>query len=66
MKKIITQKAMNYIEITIQTTTSPLGNFCVPVMHPITGEAITNYKKLVKYPEIREVGKTAFGKEWGT
>ena len=47
-----------------QTNKTPLERFCAPVIHPITGESITNYKKLAKYPATREVWTTAFGKEW--
>ena len=48
-----------------QTNKTPLERFCAPVIHPITGESITNYKKLAKYPATREVWTTAFRKEWG-
>ena len=33
--------------------------------HPITGEAITKYKKQISIPEFTDVWTTAFGKEFG-
>ena len=50
--------------MTTQTTTTPLKYFCAPVIHPVTGESNTNYKKFAKDQATREVCKTAFGKEW--
>jgi hypothetical protein len=43
-----------------------VDHFCAPVVHPVTGETITKYQKLVKDPVTREVWTTAFGKEFGT
>ena len=61
----ITQKAMKYIAIPTQNFTSQLQHFYAPVVHYITGESITNYKKLAKDPATRKVRTTVFGKEWG-
>ena len=35
------------------------------MVHPITGETISSYKKLMKDPATAEVWQTAFGKEFG-
>ena len=40
-------------------------HFCAPVVHPITGETITQYRKLMKDPVTKEVWTTSWGKEWG-
>ena len=42
-----------------------IEHFCASVVHPVTGETITQYRKLVKDPITREVWSAAFGKEWG-
>ena len=41
--------------------------FCTAVVHPDTGETITQYKKLANdpNPKLREVWETGFGKEIG-
>ena len=48
------------------TGTSPqnidVENFCAPVVHPVTGETITSYKKLAQDPITRETWTTALGK----
>ncbi len=40
-------------------------HFCAPVIHPVTGESITKYKKLVDDPITRHIWSRAFGKEFG-
>ena len=40
-------------------------HFCAPVVHPITGETITQYRKLKDDPATKDVWNTAFGKEFG-
>ena len=42
-----------------------IEHFCAPVIHPITGETITNYKKLARDPATNETWTTALGKEFG-
>ena len=39
--------------------------YYVAVIHPISGETITKYKKLAADPATQAVWTTAFGKEWG-
>ncbi len=35
------------------------------MVHPITGETITSYKKLMKDPVTQETWMTVFGKDFG-
>ena len=42
-----------------------IEHFCAGVIHPTTGETITQYRKLARDPAMREVWSTAFGKEFG-
>ena len=42
-----------------------IEHFCAPVVHLITGETISNYKKLAKDPVMNETWATALGKEFG-
>ena len=39
--------------------------YCAVVIHPISGETITKYKKIAADPATQAVCTTAFGKEWG-
>eukprot|EP00804_Cyclotella_cryptica_P004967 CCRYP_014094-RA/>CCRYP_014094-RA protein AED:0.12 eAED:0.01 QI:0/0/0/1/1/1/2/0/1245 len=41
-----------------------IEHFCNGVQHPVTGETITKYKKLINIPQMRDVWTTAFGKEF--
>ena len=47
------------------TPQPPLEHFCAPVVHPVTGESITSYKRLARDPLLRELWTTAMGKEFG-
>ena len=38
--------------------------YCAAVIHPISGETITKYKKLAADPATQAVWTTAFGKKW--
>ena len=40
-------------------------HFCAPVIHPVTGESITKYKKLLNEPSLSQTWSRAFGKEFG-
>ena len=42
-----------------------IEHFCAPIIHPVTGETISNYKKLKKDPATQDIWETAFGKEFG-
>ena len=58
--------------ITSSPSLSPKNNyevdiehFCAPVIHPITGETITKYQKLIKDPHMKDTWSLVFGKEFG-
>ena len=53
------------LETTTCAQSEQATHFCAPVIHPSTGEVITQYKKLAKDPTLRDVWTTAFGKEFG-
>ena len=42
-----------------------IEHFCAPVVHPVTGETITSYKKLAKDQVTSDTWTTGFGKEFG-
>jgi hypothetical protein len=44
---------------------SHLEHFCSPMVHPITGETISSYKKLMHDPATAETWQIAFGKDFG-
>ena len=42
-----------------------IEHFCAPIIHPVTGETISNYKKLKKDSATQDIWEMAFGKEFG-
>ena len=48
---------MNAITMYTQTTTTPLEHFCAPLIHPITGKSITNYKNWQKTQQQDKSGQ---------
>ena len=42
-----------------------MEHFCAPVVHPVTGKTISNYKALARDPVTQETWTTALGKEFG-
>jgi hypothetical protein len=40
-------------------------HYVMPMVHPVTGETIPSYKKLMKDPVTAETWQTAFGKDFG-
>ena len=46
-------------------TAIELEHFCAPVVHPVSGETISKYHILAKYPLTKETWTIARGKEWG-
>eukprot|EP00804_Cyclotella_cryptica_P014654 CCRYP_012668-RA/>CCRYP_012668-RA protein AED:0.51 eAED:0.40 QI:0/0/0/1/0/0/2/0/482 len=42
-----------------------IEHFCAGVQNPVTKETITQYKTLIKLPEMTDIWTTAFGKEFG-
>ena len=53
----ITQEALNAISVPTHTATTMLQHLCAPVMHPITGESITNYKNWQKIQQQGNSGR---------
>jgi hypothetical protein len=41
------------------------ANYAMPMVHPITSETITSYRKLMKDPVTQETWMTAFGNDFG-
>ena len=52
-------------DVTNNNATCKIEHFCAPVIHPVTGESITQYKKLQRDPLLQELWGTAWGKEFG-
>ena len=50
-----TSKSLDHYDVDIK-------NICAAVVHPATGETITQYNKLAKDPAMRDVWQQAFGK----
>jgi len=50
-----------------QTNTLPtnMNHYANPMVHPVTGDIVSSYKKAMKDPSIGKLWKTAFGKEFG-
>ncbi len=79
--RLISQKAIAQLLVTEQTndmthyTPSKLRNYrlppqdfehyAMPMVHPVTGEIISSYKRLMNDPATAEVWMTAFGKDFG-
>lgn len=79
--RIISQMAMNMLLLdnlnNNQTPFTPtkllpppappmnLEHYAMPMVHPVTGETISSYKKLMKDPVTAETRQTAFGKDFG-
>ena len=79
--RIISQEAINllllddlendttpYIPTRLLPTTAATTNFehyAMLMVHPVTGETISSYKKLMKDPVTAETWQTAFGKDFG-
>ena len=40
-------------------------HYANPLVHPITGETISSYKRLMHKPATAEIWQTAFGKDFG-
>ena len=43
-----------------------IEHFCGGVVHPITGETITKYQKIVKDPLLKPIWERSMGKEFGS
>lgn len=42
-----------------------IEHFCAPVVHPVTGETISQYRRLMRDNVLSQIWCTAFGKEFG-
>jgi hypothetical protein len=49
----------------IQQVAPNLEHYSNLMVHPITGETISSYKRLMKDPATAEIWQTEFGKEFG-
>jgi hypothetical protein len=45
-------------------TAANLEHLAMPMVHPMTGETISSYKKLMNDPATMEIWQTAFGKDF--
>jgi hypothetical protein len=79
--RIISQEAINLILMDnlknnttpyiptklLPKTATPMNfkHYAMPMVHPVTGETISSYKKLMKDPVTAETWQTAFGKDFG-
>ena len=41
-------------------------HYAMPMIHPMTGELISSYKRLMNHPDTAEVWMTAFGKDFSS
>jgi hypothetical protein len=48
-----------------EATAANLEHLAMPMIHPMTGETISSYKKLMNDPATMEIWQTAFGKDFG-
>ena len=60
------QKASNFIGRQLSVLPPDIQHFCMPVIHPVTGEHITNYMKLKNDPVTAPTWERFFGKEFGS
>jgi hypothetical protein len=49
----------------VQVSPTMFEHFASPMVHPIKGETISSYKKLMNDPATAEIWQTAFGKDFG-
>ncbi len=56
----ITTKLMQHAKIPVH-----FEHYANPMVHPVTGETILSYKKLMNDPATAEVWQTVFGKDFG-
>ncbi len=45
--------------------THPFEHYANPMLHPMTGETISSYEKLMNNPTTAEIWQTVFGKDFG-
>jgi hypothetical protein len=49
----------------VKDAPSHVEHFVLPIEHPVTGEPISSYKKMMHDPATSEIWQTAFGKDFG-
>ncbi len=68
VKEKATFNAMFTPHILMQHTAIPFAHhfkyYTNPMVHPVTGETISSYKKLMHNPATAEIWQTAFGKDF--
>ncbi len=67
-EKVATNKAFmpkTLMEFAVLHGPTKFKHYANPMVHPITGETISSYKKLMNDPATAEVWQTAFGKDFG-
>jgi hypothetical protein len=53
------------LPLVVKQKSPPFEHFSCPMVHPVTGETISSYKKLMHNPETAEIWQSAFGKDFG-
>ena len=41
-----------------------IEHYCTPVIHPVTGKTVTQYKKLKNNPLLKDIWETGLGKKF--
>jgi hypothetical protein len=49
----------------VEDSPAHVEHFTLPMVHPVTGETISSYKKIMNDPATSEIRQTAFGKDFG-
>jgi hypothetical protein len=67
---------LNHINLTVTPTAllpsvvknapSHIEHFALPMVHPVTGETISSYQKMMHDPATAEIWQMAFGKDFGS
>ena len=60
------KEASDFIGRQLSALPPDIQHFCMPVIHPVTGEHITNYMKLKNDPVTAPTWERSFGKEFGS
>ena len=63
---ITPQATTEFIGRQIEALPPDIQHFCMPVIHPVTGEHISNYMKLKRDPVTAPTWERSFGKEFGS
>ncbi len=67
-EKVSTDRAFTptaLMEFAVTRGPTKFEHYANPMVHPVTGETISSYKKLMNNPAMAEVWQTAFGKDFG-